>query len=629
MIYTSFQQASQQYKDINAIDYFFAKEFLDVFSQQDNDILFHLFICLSQSVQNGHTCMPLAELANRRVGFESDYQGVVTYHGYQFPTLALLQQLILSVVDADCNEEHGVVYAHQCLYMRKNYIFEQELQHALKTRIEETIAIPEDAIKRTVEQLFPQTDNVDAHSNAVEIDWQKLAVANSVNKKLSVIAGGPGTGKTYTVTKLLAAVVDLSVTDLNITLVAPTGKAAQRLTESITAAVSGFRGQINDDILDSLPTQAKTIHRLLGVIPEQVNFKHHQDNLLNSDVVIIDEVSMVDLALMVRFFRALPPHTQVIMLGDADQLPSVALGNVLTDIAPRPHLGYSKENCLYLQETMQLSDVLAKQLPKGVISGNAQDSWDYIQQVKVDKGIVESSIAAPSAQQVTDLQLLPTEHSQWLAQAVTQYYRPILSAGNLSEAFALLSQYRILCATRVGEQGVEHLNQSIMEMLAPRVSTFNKFSNGNDVSLFHGLPIMINENHYGLSLYNGDIGIIWRNEAGHLVACFESDTSESDLAESNIPASKESGNTQYRQIMPTRLPQFEPVYAMTIHKTQGSEFGHVAMVLPNQTGNSLLSRELLYTGITRAKHELSICASAAVWHSGVEASVIRYSNLTL
>jgi exodeoxyribonuclease V alpha subunit len=175
----------------------------------------------------------------------------------------------------------------------------------------------------------------------------------------------------------------------------------------------------------------------------------------------------------------------------------------------------------------------------------------------------------------------------------------------VSEAFEQLQKFRILCATRVGEQGVESLNEQVQNILVK----------SGDISAFEnrycGQPIMINVNNYALGLYNGDIGILWRNEVGHLMAVFE------------------QANNEYKWVNPARLPQHETVYAMTIHKTQGSEFNHVAMILPEQTESKLLSRELMYTGITRAKEQLSVSSLANVWRHGVTSQTIRYSGIDL
>ena len=492
-------------------------------------------------------------------------------------------------------------------------------------------------VKNIIAALFPELATQQEAGNS-EIDWQAVAVANAMNKDFAIIAGGPGTGKTYTVTKLLAALVMLASDDLNeqaseenslprIALVAPTGKAAQRLSESITDAVKGFRGKIDDKVLDRIPEQAQTIHRLLGVIPEQVNFRHHQENLLAIDILLIDEVSMVDLPMMTRIFRALPASTKVILLGDADQLPSVAVGSVLADFAPRPHPGYSVDNYHYLAQVTgyqtltqdskstnkdgQYSNAdcvtfLMKsrrfdgegaigRMANCVIKGQYQESWKLLQQ----------SEAAGDDKQ---LSLLSGDIETWLAPLVKQYYLPLSQCDNIAEAFALLAKFRILSSTRKGPQGVENLNALVIDILRDQGAiSANRFD--SNYTLYPSQPIMISENDYRLGVFNGDVGLLWRNKQGHLMAVFE------------------NAQGDYDWILPSRLPKFDTVYAMTIHKTQGSEFNHVAMVLPEQKDNKLLSRELLYTGITRAKQQLSIASNQQVWQTGVSQQVKRHSGL--
>ncbi len=618
-IYSSFNQAQQQISDLAAIDYFFAKEILlslagQKLSQDQQGLAFHLFIALSDSLRQGHTCLPLSALAKSAYGFASDEQGLVTHHGFTFPDL---DQLHLAVNDfaIEPNSEAPIVYHQAALYLRRYFLFEQQVSQDLMQRMQGDTAYQQQDIHQCISQLFPQASE--------EIDWQQLAVANAINKGFSIIAGGPGTGKTYTVVKLLAALVmleqqglaqQLEEAAIRIALVAPTGKAAQRLSESVLSAVKGFRGQIDDTILDALPNQAQTLHRLLGVLPNQANFKHHQFNKLALDVLLIDEVSMVDLALMNRLLLALPAKTKVILLGDADQLPSVAAGSVLADIAPRPHMGFSRANLAYLSTVTgykalpkakkQPADhlvILTKSrrfdgqggiglLAQAVIAGQSQESWQLL------------------AQDNSQLHLLSMSLSTWLPKLVEQYYQAIFRCTELSEAFLLLSRFRILSATHKGEYGVENINKLVVNLLQRR----GFITDPN--SIFHGQPIMISENDYGIGLFNGDIGLIWRHPSGHLMAVFEDNsTAEQD----------------FNWLMPSRLPKFTTVYAMTIHKTQGSEFEHVAMILPQQSDNKLLSRELLYTGITRAKTELSIASPSHVWRQGVEAKVQRYSGLSL
>ncbi len=738
-VYSRFNQVKDAIQGVEAIDYFFAKEMLNALTSLTNsqtltedtaesgsDItptlshqgnLYHLFLALSASLRAGHSCLPLSEVADQHwgKGFAStkkakqdnqqDIEEVnqeLSHAGFVFAPLTQLQAM-LSELNILASDQQLLVLQHDKLYLRRYFQFESDLGQAIHARLLQQCQYDNDSIAQCIGKLFPndsaQIEAQDAES--LEVDWQKVAVANAINKNFSVIAGGPGTGKTYTVTKLLAALVMLEqmglakagqeqaevaqqsqqgTAVLNIALVAPTGKAAQRLSESIVNAISGFKGLIDDKVLAEIPTQAQTLHRLLGVLPNSPNFRHHQDNRLPYDIVLIDEVSMVDLPLMTRVFRALKDTAKVILLGDADQLPSVAAGSVLADIAPRPHGGFSLGNDQYLAQVCQLlpdqlSDFFsvhglrnqsAEQskrseknsfdyltflvksrrfdgkggiglIANSVIQGDVKRSWqllnDSLTQITQESYIEEGYLQGGKSQkqQPSQLTLAQGDLATWLAPLVKQYYQPIESCSTVSEAFALLSQFRVLCATRQGDYGVERLNEVIKSYLGKNNAPYQQ----HQQTLYHGQPIMINENDYRLGLYNGDIGIIWKviDQAGkaHLMACFE-DTS----LESNALESTEISQQPIRQILPSRLPQFESVYAMTIHKTQGSEFSHVAMVISatqseqqsnQQSGSRLLSRELLYTGITRAKKQLTIAANQRVWQQGVTAQVQRHSGL--
>lgn len=647
MPYKQFHQAQQQISGIEAVDYFFAKEIslsLSSVIQLNKAItphtftqLFHGLIALSESLRAGHSCLPVSVIANSHFGYCSDAQGIVLQHGFIFDNETELTLLFSSLAE---DEQAQAIVCHQGkLYLRRYFKFEQELLGFIVDKDEYKVGCSSDDIRQCLDQLFPDTpilEDVSEDIESPEIDWQKLAVANAINKKFSIIAGGPGTGKTYTVTKLLAALVMLNTDKIsleaktkNIALVAPTGKAAQRLSESITNALQGFQGLIGADVLSQIPQEAQTLHRLLGVIPNSVNFRHHQENLLAIDVLLIDEASMVDLALMVRVFRALPSHCQVILLGDADQLPSVAAGSVLNDLAPKPHLGFSGENQLYLTKTTGFKSLPKLKKPtknsrssiaadhvvfleksrrfdsedgigkvaNHVINSRFEESWQLIKEQTISN---ENTQVNGNA-----LQLLGRDTTIWLAEFVQAYYLPIFSMNTVKEAFKQLQKFRILCATRAGEQGVESFNEKVHNILV-KLGIINAFE-----KRYFGQPIMINVNHYPLGLYNGDIGLIWKNEAGHLMAVFE------------------QANNEYKWVSLSRLPQHETVYAMTIHKTQGSEFSHVALVLPDQTDNKLLSRELMYTGITRAKQKLSVATLANVWRHGVSTKTSRYSGIDI
>jgi len=715
-VYGRFSQVKEAILGVEAIDYFFAKEMLSALTSPNDSQqlteeltdsiadserqanLYHVFLALSASLRAGHSCLPLSEIAGQHWGKgfaklasqkeedlgESD--NALSHAGFVFSPLTELQAMlvVLNIKDSD---QKLLVFQHDNLYLRRYFQFESDLGQAISSRLLQQCQYDNDKIKQCIGTLFPNTEVAtdDLNNDSREIDWQKVAVANAINKNFSVIAGGPGTGKTYTVTKLLAALVmleqiglDQKVLEqqsdqtkeqaapvLNIALVAPTGKAAQRLSESIVNAITGFKDLIDDKVLAQIPTQAQTLHRLLGVLPNSPNFRHHEDNRLAYDIVLIDEVSMVDLPLMTRVFRALKDTAKVILLGDADQLPSVAAGSVLADIAPRPHGGYSFDNEHYLTQVCQLSvDQLSHYFSTQKQSSNNNQSnesrFDYLSfLVKsrrfdgkggiglIANSVIEGDVKSSwqllnNAQQTGQLSLAQGDLSSWLAPLVQQYYQPIESCGDVSDAFKLLSQFRVLCATRQGDYGVEQINEVIKGYLGKNNAPFQQ----HQQTLYHGQPIMINENDYRLGLYNGDIGIIWRvvDQEGkeHLMACFEDSLAQNEKVDTKAAESAEVPQQVIRRILPSRLPKFESVYAMTIHKTQGSEFSHVAMVISatqsmsqagqqekQKSGSKLLSRELLYTGITRAKKQLTIAANQRVWQQGVTAQVQRHSGLRL
>ena len=716
-VYSRFSQVKDVIQGVEAIDYFFAKEMIRALvNQNDSQIrtektasaasasdplsnLYHVFLALSASLRSGHSCLPLSEIADQHWGkgfvisanankestqYSDDITQDLSHAGFVFAPLTQLQTM-LTELNIQASDQQLLVLTHDNLYLRRYFQFESDLGQAINSRLLQQCQYDNDKISQCIATLFPDELVQGGGTEAItlEIDWQKVAVANAINKNFSIIAGGPGTGKTYTVTKLLAALVMLEQSTLeqqsdqpkeqgapvlNIALVAPTGKAAQRLSESIVNAVSGFKDLIDDRVLAQIPTQTQTLHRLLGVLPNSPNFRHHEDNLLAYDIVLIDEVSMVDLPLMTRVFRALKDTAKVILLGDADQLPSVAAGSVLADIAPRPHGGFSLDNEQYITKVCQLNtDQLSNFFADAKSSVNHkkqsnESSFDYLSFLvksrrfdgkggigllanSVIQGDVKSSWQLLNQTQQTlqsgQLSLAQGNLSNWLAPLVKQYYQPIESCADVSDAFALLSQFRVLCATRQGDYGVENINEVIKGYLGKNNVPFQQ----NQQTLYHGQPIMINENDYRLGLYNGDIGIIWRvvDQKGktHLMACFEDSLAENEKAQSKDIES-EAAKQVIRQILPSRLPKFESVYAMTIHKTQGSEFSHVAMVLSatqtatqsgqqekQQSGSKLLSRELLYTGITRAKKQLTIAANQRIWQQGVTAQVQRHSGLNL
>jgi len=615
-MYSSLKQCQGQLEGIEAIDFFLARQICTALQKDRDHLLLHTIMATSQALRNGHTCLKLDEQAHidNKTAYGQNLEE--NKSGYQFPSLDEWQKH-LAAITISLEDNQPLVYEHNRLYLRRYWQFEEELGSAISLLLDKIPSFDQQKAYQIIAQLFPLI------AENQQLDWQKIAVANALIRQFTIIAGGPGTGKTFTVTKILAALQSLSDDKLRIAMLAPTGKAAQRLNESIQKAKSVLQKNqlISDKTLQSIPDTASTLHRLLGVIPGSHNFRYNEKRLLPFDIVLVDEISMIDLPLMTRLFRAIDAHCRIIMLGDADQLPSVAAGSVLADLAPRQEPGYSSVVSQQLSDltgfaipVLRLDSEFLKldhltvlqkshrfdsggeigQLAKQVITGNTDQSWNLLAQGK---------------EQIERVKAESFNH--WIEQIVEQYYVPLfsnieikgnlLAADSVNNAFEQLKQFRFLAATRAGEQGVANINETIEQYLRTKgfINTGSEF--------YPGRPIMITENHYNLGLYNGDTGLLWHNEQGRLQAVFPD-------------------NDSVRWLSLGRLPKVETVYAMTIHKTQGSEFAHVGLVLPEKD-SLILSRELLYTGITRASENLSIWSDKTVWGIAVKRKVQRYSGL--
>ncbi len=559
----------------------------------------HTLMAVSEALQEGHTCLNLPYWAG-----QTRWQ-TETFPGVRLPELAEWREGLRGLAIGP-NDDAPVVFEQDRLYLRRYWRFEMEVAEAIRERLATPERIDTDAARNALERLFP------AREERSGTDWQKVAAANALFQRFSVIAGGPGTGKTHTVTRLLALLLEtLSAGNgalPRVHLAAPTGKAAQRLAESVANARVGLESVSAPSVLEGIPSDATTLHRLLGVIPNSHRFRHDRDNPLHLDVLVVDEISMVDLPLMARLFRALPPACRVILLGDADQLPSVAAGSVLADLAPRDVTGFSPERC------RQLSTLGIDLDPREAGAGGA-DYLSFLREsrrFRAGSGIGQLATATIRGDEAGTLQALRAhpadldwQDARMLSDQLTDWierrYRPIADAPSLDEAFQRLQAFRILCPARVGPNGVNALNERIVNTLNPRRER-----------VYRGQPVMITRNHYGLGLYNGDIGVIWPDEP---------EGGEDPPLMAWFP-----GTDGFTPMAPGRLPAYETVYAMTIHKTQGSEFEAVALVLPEQP-SAILRRALIYTAVTRARTHLTLIGSESVWCAGVRQGVERHSGL--
>lgn len=460
------------------------------------------------------------------------------------------------------------------------------------------------------------------------LNWQKVAAAVALTRRFAVISGGPGTGKTTTVAKLLAALVEQGnqVNHLPvIKLVAPTGKAAARLTESIGAAISQL--PVAPEIIAAIPTEASTIHRLLGAIPNRAEFRHNKVNPLHLDILVVDEASMVDLPMMHKLIDALPNQARLILLGDKDQLASVEAGAVLGDICSFIEQGFSAQQGLQLA-TLTGFDWLKREstnLNTGLADSLCMLQKSYRFDARSGIGQLAKAINAGKPYQVekvwqagfTDIKRhdLSKESYAAMIDMMVANYSGYLSFVHTKEknttslpkqVLKAFSKSRLLCAIREGDFGLTGLNLRIEAGLRKKrlIPSFEE-------QWYIGRPVMVTRNDHGLGLYNGDIGI-----------CMLDDSED----EARLRVYFELPDGSVKGVLPSRVPQHETAYAMTIHKSQGSEFDHTVMVLPNDF-SPILTRELIYTGITRAKSQLDLFCQPAVLSKGVSIKTVRSSGL--
>lgn len=416
-----------------------------------------------------------------------------------------------------------------------------------------------------------------------EINWQRRAAEVALQRALCIVTGGPGTGKTSTVARIIALLLRAYGPGLRIALAAPTGKAAMRLRESIAWGMNDL--DLPADLAAAMPAKASTLHRLLGVRPDSPQFRHNADNPLPFDVVVVDEASMIDLAMMSKLVAALPAGARLILLGDRDQLASVESGAVLADCSRA-----LTDNTVELQKTFRFDSGI-KKLADLVNRQKADEAWRLLESAEFANVRLRRGDAL---QHAVDQYF---KYVQAVAEAVEESQYPQL--------FQLFNRFRVLCAVRQGPRGVTAVNQAIERGLRERGCPISP-----EESWYPGRPVLITQNDYSLDLFNGDIGIC--------------------LPDSSHPGRNtiwfERPDGSLRSILPYRLPRCETVYAMTIHKSQGSEFDEVMIVLPEKD-NLVLSRELIYTAITRARTEVGIQVEEQIIQTALGRSIEREGGL--
>jgi len=499
------------------------------------------------------------------------------------------------------------------LYLCRYWMLEQSLIESVSGLLKrDAPAVDDQMVALALDALFTDPNVADPDpTNSGQPDWQKVAVATAIDSNLCVITGGPGTGKTYTVTALLALLLQQGVAADKIALAAPTGKAAARLTQSISATLAPMLSSLK---LPEVVFEAKTLHSLLGMSRYRLQPKHHTGYPLPYDVVIIDEASMIDLPMMVRTLEALSSTTRIVLIGDKDQLHSVESGMVLGDMCGA-------------RSTTEFSPMQIERLNRFKVTGlvpvaeHGGDLSDHIvylhksRRTRDDGSIGELAGAINAGDADLALQLLQSKElsniqlvahdvesiNQALRQYVLPVYQQVALAKNPLEALRAIGKLGVLCAVRHGRHGAVQINEKIQRLLSDNQMV------DPESHFYNGRPVMITENNYHQNLFNGDHGIIFSDGIKNPMTYFAFDDAE------------------LRSVSPARLPEHETFYAMTIHKSQGSEYDTVLTVLPD-TDSPILSRELLYTAVTRAKSHVIIVANVPELKACIERRSQRQSG---
>jgi exodeoxyribonuclease V alpha subunit len=549
--------------------------------KDDAGILRTVVSLLSQAVGQGHVCLDLEEIAGQLVRIPGSDEPL------RLPDAASLVALLRSLPTLGRPGEHRPLILDDAgrLYLYRYFRYEALLAEAIRARAtSESSGIDEAALAGQLDRYFPTSENAE--------DRQRQAALTALRRRFSVISGGPGTGKTTTVVRILGLLLEQPGGErMRIALAAPTGKAAARLAASIASLREAL--PCPDEVKRAVPDQVTTIHRLLGTLPGSIGFRHDERNPLPCDAVIVDEASMVDLPLMTALVTALPPQARLILIGDRDQLASVEAGAVLGDIcraAESP--GSAVAGCVsVLDRNYRFGDGSGiAALSRAVNAGDDREALRLL----ADSG--SSAIA---------LEATPTRETlkKRLSAPVLEGFHAYLEAGTPAEALRLFDRFRILTALREGPWGATGMNHAAETLLhgAALIRLDSQF--------YRGRPVLVTENDYIHKLFNGDTGIILPDpESGKLRAFFA------------------APDGTVRGIPPEFLPKHATAFAMTIHKSQGSEFDRVLMVLPPED-TILLTRELIYTGITRARQSVKLWSDDAVFIAAVKRRTDRRSGL--
>ncbi|MGH8560247.1 MAG: exodeoxyribonuclease V subunit alpha [Methylococcales bacterium] len=588
---------------LTPLSYFFARFIADEYRLEEDSLTVFSAALVSERNQQGDTCIDLRDFAGKSIFGPESGKAALSFEAPEYHDWCALLESQPCI--GKVGEIAPLILEPPSLYLGRFWHYEDQVRESILARLESEHEINEALLIEGLERLFPES------KHPAEPDWQKVACAIAVYRRLAILSGGPGTGKTTTLVKVLALLLEQNP-NLRIGLAAPTGKAAARMVESIRER----KQQISVDpaIRARIPDQASTLHRLLEY--DGYRFRIDRDNPLVLDCLVIDEASMVDLPLMARLLGALPEAARLILLGDRDQLASVEAGNVLADLSGNGHeIEYSAG---FAQKLSQLLSVSVGQLAVNANTPAMADSIALLRnsyrfgahspigRLAALVNLGHSEQARSLLQKADSAQIAWCEMTKGVAAEVLReaigYYQEYLRAGDPKQALERIESFRILCATRQGPAGAVEINRIIEERLFPKTSYRHPHH-------YPGKLLMVSVNDYESGLYNGDIGLLWPDQHGTLKAWFK------------------LSDNQCRNLPVRDLPEYIPAWAMTVHKSQGSEFDRILLILPDEESHPVICRELIYTAITRCRKSVTIHASRGAFIGGVNRKLRRSSGL--
>ena len=608
---------------ITKLNYYYAL-FLSKLAYQHKDLVQLTSALMSYKLSEGHTCIKLSDIYNNEI-FKDEKGNPLT--DFQFPEIddwiRKLKETDLLGCDNDNNNKPFILYKKDRLYFQKFYNYEKELAGKILNMSKVNNKQLDDSVLKAIHLL-----TVDNKTKG-RVDYQLLGILTSLLKNICIISGGAGTGKTYTASMIITILL-VDNPSLKIAIAAPTGKAANRLLESVRQNYmdknnnSGFKDKLGDYLKTEVPDTSFTIHRLLGASELKPGYYYKEDRPLAYDVLIVDESSMVDLALMVHLFRASKEGSKIILLGDKNQLVAVETGSVLSEICGIGNMNkFTPEGTDLLKQYLfkiqkdkyaemdltELKDANACKLQDcmvELIENKRQDEDSDIDKLAkfVNMGNTNEALKIINNEKSTNMEFIMFEsknkrYFDMLKGFIDKFYVPLLE-GDISKesAFETLSKFRILTPYRTGDFRVELINNFIVSYLKEKgLIKLNE-------TWYSGRPIIIHKNDYSVQLFNGDIGIFIREQDRGSVFF--------DMGSKGLS--------------PNILPIHETAYAMTVHKAQGSEFEEVLLILGDRE-SKLLNRQLLYTAVTRAKKKLYIYGQTNLIEHAILNPIERYSAL--